>query len=262
MQLRFFDLIKNELEQVDQLINKELKLKTGHASKFAHLDLSPLEKHLRPALVILTARLFNRTACEKVISLAGIVQFIYTASQIHLRISDIDPEAEEREFLDPRDGSQLPVLVGDYLYGKFFTTLCEAQMLPFLKPLAEIICLMNEGNVLKKKTEHSELQAKEELLDVLEMETAELMAGSCRLGAELADAHPNDVDKTDYFGRYLGMAFGLIESGVSFDKASEYLKKALNVLLTFKETPARIALENLVHMLMAKELIIEKQMVV
>lgn len=260
MTLSFLDAIKPELDSVDLLINKELKLKSGHASEFAHLDFNPLERHLRPALVILTARLFNRPVCDKVISLAGIIQFIYTASLVHLGISDQDKA--DKGLLAPQDGSQFPVLIGDYLYGKFFTTLCDAKMLPFLNPLAEIICQMNEGSILKKKVEQNNLLAKDWFLQIVEKETAELLAGSCRLGAELGNASPAEIAKSDNFGRYLGLALGLIERGVSFDKASEYLKQALKELLGFKEVPARKALENLVHMLIDQDLIIEKRMVV
>lgn len=259
MSLSFLEAIGPELDSVDLLINQELKLKSGHASEFAHLDFNPLERHLRPALVILTARLFNRPVCDKVISLAGIIQFIYTASVVHLGISDQDKA--DKGFLTPQDGSQFPVLVGDYLFGKFFTTLCEAQMLPFLSPLAEIICQMNEGSILRKKVEQNNLLAKDWLMKIVEKETAELIAGSCRLGAELSKASPAEIAKADSFGRYLGLALGLIERGVSFDKASDYLKKALKELLGFKEVPARRVLENLVHMLMDRELIIAKRMV-
>lgn len=260
MSLSFLEAIRPELDSVDLLINKELKLKSGHASEFAHLDFNPLQRHLRPALVILTARLLNRPVCEKVISLAGIIQFIYTASLVHLGISDQDKV--DKSLVAPQDGSQFPVLVGDYLFGKFFNTLCEAEMLPFLNPLAEIICQMNEGSILRKKVERNSLSAKDWFMQIVEKETAELIAGSCRLGAELSNASPAEIARSDSFGRYLGLALGLIERGVSFDKALEYLKKALKELLGFKDVPARRVLEKFVHMLMERELIIKKIMVV
>lgn len=257
----FIELIRGDLDIVDNKINRELKLKSGNAAQYAHLELNPLEKYLRPSLVLLSARLFNDTD-EKTISLAGIVQFIHMASLVHLGIKDDSPNVINEEGIDLRDGSQFPVLVGDYLYGKFFAHLCEAKILHLLKPLSEIICYMNEGSILRKKCEINQMSLKEKTLEIIRKETAELIAGACRLGASLADATEEQLSVINSFGMYLGMAYGIIERNLSFDKACEYLKKAHKELMQLKDSPERKALEKLIDMLLAGELEINTRMVV
>lgn len=257
----FIELIRGDLDLVEEKINRELKLKSGNAAEYAHLEFNSLDKYMRPSLVLLCARLFNQSD-EKTISLAGIVQLIHMASLVHLGIKDDSPNVINEEGIDLRDGSQFPVLVGDYLYGKFFSHLCDAKILHLLKPLSEIICSMNEGSILRKKCETNQISLKEKTLEIIRKETAELIAGACRLGASLTDADEEQLSIVNSFGMYLGMAYGIVERNLSFDKASEYLTKAHKELMQLKDNPARRTLEKLTHMLLAGEIDIKTRMVV
>ncbi|MDA8234044.1 MAG: polyprenyl synthetase family protein [Clostridia bacterium] len=244
MDLGLFEPIIKELNMVEDKLAKDFRLRSGSAVRFAHLEYPVLERYLRPALVILFARLNNFTG-EKVISLSGIIQLIYLASNIHLAVPDEDRQGD-LETMDPRDGSQLPVLVGDYLYGKFYTSLCDAKIVYMLKPLADIICLMNEGSIKRRKGEKSGGNSLETMLEIIQKETAELFAGACRLGAELGQAPENEIRKASNFGMFFGMAYGFLNHGLNKELVREYGEKALQELANFKDSPNKKLLLNLV----------------
>lgn len=234
--------IREDLEQVHKLISGELTIRAGYVGSFAHLEFSNINKQIRPALALMSARLFDANP-EKAAALAGVFQFIYMASTIHQGISEQDSDFI-RSDSDPRDGSQFPVLVGDYLYGKFFTFLCDAEIIELLSPLAQIICEIHEGGILKKKIS-GQNTANQVFLEVVRKETAELFAGCCGLSARLAGASIDDQEAMRCFGLNLGMAYGLLEQGALSDQVQAYLEAALSGLSRVPQKPERGMMEDL-----------------
>lgn len=236
--------VEKELQSIQNLIERHLTIKTGYLGSFAHLEMSSINKTIRPALVVLSSRIYDYDP-QKTIVLASVFQFIYMASKVHQRISENDSDYV-REGTDPRDGSQFPVLVGDYLYSKFFYFLNSAGIISLLHPLAEIICQIHEGNLLKKKFNAQSIPSRA-LREVVRKETAALFAGCCILSARLAGAPEKDQNFLMNFGQNLGMAYGLLEQGISLEFASAYLEEALNSILMLPDKLEKNVLEELVR---------------
>ncbi|TEB10736.1 polyprenyl synthetase family protein [Pelotomaculum propionicicum] len=211
--------IEKEITAVNNQIEKHLLIKSGNLKSFAHLEFPPLNKSIRPALLILTARLFGCNP-EKAVPMGCVIQFIYMASKVHAAISEKDSDYI-RGNTDPRDGSQFPVLVGDYLYGKFFYFLCRDGQLNFLGTLSELVCTIHEGGILSKKSEGQDPR------EIIRKETAELFAVSCWLGASLAGATEREQESMRRFGLNFGMAYGLLEQGGPAGYVTSYCKEAL-----------------------------------
>lgn len=190
MAAEVLEAIAGDLDEIEKLIGRYLKVRSGHLTDFAHLEADKYERWLRPAAVLLVSRIFGYKG-QKAPALAAVVQLIYLAARIHRQVPDIHPH--EGEEIDPRDGTQLPVLVGDYLYGRFFTTLCEAELLEYLGPLAEIIRKINEAAVQRLLGNPISWQEEER----------ELLAGACRLAAKLAGVEPLVEEEAYLLGKAL-----------------------------------------------------------
>jgi geranylgeranyl pyrophosphate synthase len=243
--------IEGELISVHSLIKKNLTIKTGCLGRYAHLEFSPINKNIRPVLVVLSSRIYG-LARTKVTALAGVIQFIYMASTIHQGITENDSEYY-RGNIDPKDGSQFPVLVGDYLYGKFFYFLSEADILNLLDPLADIICEIHEGGILRNKLT-KQVPPSKALHEVVRKETAELFAGCCSLSALLAGAPQEEQESMRRYGFNLGMAYGLLEQGISREHVSAYLGKAYDSLSRIAAGLERNLMEELILILYRQEL--------
>jgi len=249
----FMELIQQDLDSVDQKIEKAFRIKPGHLSKFAHLETESLQKYLHPALVLFCGRLFGHTG-EKAVHLAAAVQFIYLASGIHFRIPD-DNERLTQD-MDPRDGAQLPVLVGDYLYGRYFTALCDGQILEFLRPLAEIIAQMNHGALLRRKNSGQPMPDIETAMTVIEKETALLVEGAASLAGALAGAAEDDRKILARFGYSLGMAYGIMERNLDPHLAEPHFGQALKNIGSLPAGAARDSLEIMVKKIQNGELVV------
>lgn len=256
--MNIFQLINEDLTKVQALMEKKFKIRAGHLNEFVTLDFNYFDQNMRPALVLLSNRLFNPVT-EKTIALAGVLQFIYMASQIHLKVQESITNKEN--YGDSRYKYQFPVLVGDYLYGRFFTTLCDAGIVKYLKNLAEIICSINKGGILSPKYSNVELMDTQQYLNVIKKETAEMFACSAYLGADVAGAGEEDKRYLYDFGINIGMAYGLLERGASAKQIAYYLNSAKAAIKHFP--PSReINLFKELLILLAKENSITCNMVV
>ena len=223
MLLDVYGPIMEELTGVRERIKKYYGIKMGNIKDFAHLE-KEVERLICPALVLLTAGIYGRLT-EKIMPLAVVFQFIDQAVMVHKNINEGCQEADDN-CTDPRDGCQYPVLVGDYLYGRFFTTLCEEDMLKYLKPLSEIICMMNEGGIIRLRNQNNGVINPVFRQEIVRLETAELLGGCCRLAGEEIGADLDQQQHLSDFGRTLGMAFGMAESQ-GYDQAIKYFKDTL-----------------------------------
>lgn len=249
--------ISEDLKKVQDNMNRYFNIKAGYLGNFAHLELCRLNSILRPALVILSAGMFGRIT-DKVIALAGILQYIYLASCIHKGINE-DLEISQAATGDPRDGCQFPVLVGDYFYGRFFTSLCDAGIVEYLHPLAEIICVINEGGVVRLRNSGAAGLKTLPGCELLRKETAEMLSGCCVLGARLNGAGGRQEETLGRFGVNLGIALGLMEQGGGFeDQATAYLREALPELDKLPAGPSRTALRELVELFLRREVSLER----
>lgn len=251
--MHIFSHCSEDLQQVQLLLRKNLSFRAGHLGEFVPLNFSHLDLNLRPGLVITAGRLFGPVT-QQTIALAAIIQFIFMASRVHYGVKEGSPGKERT--LDVRSGYQYPVLVGDYLYGKFFTTLCEFGIVRYLEKLAKLICTINKSGIQTLRNPGQELTDKLQYMDVIRGETAEIFACGAYLGADLAGAGEADKKTLYDFGLNLGMTYGLLERGAALTQVREYLTTADVMLLRlppgskvqgFRELLALLSQENTVQ---------------
>ncbi|GAB6157806.1 polyprenyl synthetase family protein [Desulfotomaculum varum] len=244
-----FASIREDIQIIHNTVAQHLSIKAGHVGEYAHLEFSSIDNFIRPALVLSAANLYNCRSA-RVISLGAIVQFIFMASQIHKNIPETVLPSQRP---DPRDGTQFPVLVGDYLYGKFFTTLCQADLLHYLRPLAEMIGLIHEGGILRRRHLHALEENHQLVQETVRLETAVLMAGAARLAGHLAGAPVADREYLYQYGMNLGMVYGLGQKNMLSILGLPYAEKALAALEQLPNRPEKAMLEYLVRSLSLAE---------
>ena len=217
--------VREELSDAEALVQRALDTAGGYAARGWIHDLPgvadhrrTLHQYIRPALVLLTSRLYQHRP-EVAVPLAAVHQFIYLAGRVHRGVS------EEAAAGQAREAYQFPVLVGDYLYGRFFTTLCDAGCHRLLADLARVICAINEGGMMRAKQAVGE--GNYDRLEVIRLETAELVASCCRTGGLAAGAPAADGSCLYNLGLELGLALGRLEEGHALAEAAGHLQKAL-----------------------------------
>lgn len=217
---------QEELTEVQAQLRREIRLKAADFDELVDYLPDALEANACPAIVIAVSRACSFSE-KDVLNLATIVQFIFMADQVHGLMRDDENLSEERR--------QFPVLVGDYLYGKFFWGLCRDQILNFLQPLAETIATMSQGGISRWLARDQKLSNKE-WLRILEQERASLTGLAGRLSAQLAGASEPIQAAAEHLGWELGLAWAACRQGLGRSLVEALLAKAQRIIREFPET--------------------------
>lgn len=215
---------KRELEEVKSILGREIRFKSAGFDELIDLEFSELESNACALIVLSINQAFGGLA-RPAIGLATIIQYIFMADHVHRLMSD-DSDLEESK-------RQFPVLVGDYLYGKFFLGLCKEKLLHFLAPMAKVIEVMNEGAISRWLSNGKKISETEQLY-ILEMERASLTGLAARLGADLAGCSDKEQQRCEAFGWQLGIAWAASQVHMETSVIESALSQARDIL---KEWP-------------------------
>jgi octaprenyl-diphosphate synthase len=172
-------------------------------------------KMLRPALVLLGARLLGATDEEDVF-LAALVEVLHTAGIIHDDIVDDARERRGRESIHARWGPNVTVLIGDYLYIKSIGLSLRSKHDRVIRVVADLSAKMIEGELAEVAASGDLALSEPAYLDILEKKTASLFEACCRFSAILADAADDAEAALAQYGRELGMCFQLVDDLLDF----------------------------------------------
>ena len=202
--------IQPDLERVEAQLEAWSQDPNPLTAEVSRYVLRKRGKRLRPALVLLTARLFGASDGETV-ALASLVELIHTASLIH---DDIIDKAEVRrgeESVHAKWGANITVLLGDYLYIKSIGLSLESRHDRIIRIMADVSARMIQGE-LDECARGGDLDLTEEAyLGIIENKTAVLFDACARIGAVLGRASAAAERDAAEFGLNFGMGFQIVD---------------------------------------------------
>lgn len=214
------DNFKKEIDEIKSTLRREIRFKAAEFDELIDLEFSELDNNAC-ALIVLSINQAFGGLTRPAIGLATIIQYIFVADQVHRLMEDnSDLDESKRQF---------PVLVGDYLYGKFFLGLCKEKLLRFLAPMAKVIEIMNEGAISRWLSNGEEVSESEQLY-ILEMERASLTGLAARLGADLAGCTDQEQQQCEALGWQLGIAWAASQNHMGTSVIKRALSQARDIL--------------------------------
>lgn len=218
-----------ELEEINTVLAREIRFKSAEFNELVDLPADDLDENACSLIVLAVNRSFGGNT-RPAVALATIVQYIFRADQVHRLMKDsADLEEEKRQF---------PVLVGDFLFGKFFLGLCKDKLLHYLAPLARVIVLMNEGAISRWIAVKGKVNENEQL-KILEMERASLTGLAARLSAELAGCSEKLQDRCEALGWELGLAWAAWCDHMEKRVVQQSLSRAKEILQELPEAEVK-----------------------
>jgi len=202
--------IYEELEQVEQLLRKELTSEHTFVDRLARHGFRLGGKRMRPALVLLSGKACGTLRQEHRI-LAAAMEMIHTATLIH---DDVLDEATLRRHLDTvnaRWDNEASVLLGDYLLSRSMCLISSFDDAFACRTIAEATRAICEGELLQVQNRGNYDLSEEEYVRIVSGKTATLTACCCHLGAHYAGADAETCEAMTSFGRYVGVAFQIAD---------------------------------------------------
>lgn len=181
-------------------------------------------KRIRPALLILSAKMFDYDGEEHIL-MSALVETIHTASLIHDDIIDNSETRRGKDTVHLRWGPNITVLLGDYLYITALGKSLQSRHIGLTQVLTEASALMIDGE-LKEYSLSGNLEIKEsDYLDILYKKTASLFAASCRIGGMLGMASEHEIELLADYGAAVGMSFQIIDDLLDYTGSKKTMGK-------------------------------------
>ncbi|AKH36990.1 MULTISPECIES: octaprenyl diphosphate synthase [Nitrosomonas] len=207
---RIRSFIAQDMSAVDAVIRQKLHSQVALIHQIGEYIIHNGGKRLRPALVILSAGVFNYSG-QHHHSLAAVVEFIHTATLLHDDVVDESQLRRNKATANALFGNASSVLVGDFLYSRSFQMMVEVDNMRIMKVLSDATNIIAEGEVLQLLNCRDPDVEEENYLRVIRFKTAKLFEAAARIGAILGNATQFEEEALAIYGMHLGTAFQLID---------------------------------------------------
>ena len=208
-------LIKNDLDNVNQVIRQELYSEVVLIRQIAEYIINSGGKRLRPILLLLVANALNYQGNQHY-ALAAVIEFIHTATLLHDDVVDESDLRRSKPTANAVFGNAASVLVGDFLYSRSFQMMVKTNNMAVMKVLSQATNIISEGEVLQLLNCHNADVDEERYMKVIHYKTAKLFQASAEIAAILVTQDSAIIKAFADYGMYLGTAFQLIDDVLDY----------------------------------------------
>jgi octaprenyl-diphosphate synthase len=210
-----YQSIGPDLERVEEILHEFARDPNPLITEINDYLFQVAGKRVRPALLLLSGRVFDRPSPEAPFW-SAMIEVIHTASLIHDDIVDNSERRRGRETVHAKWGPNITVLLGDFLYIKSIVASLKKKNTRVIDILAEVTAEMVEGELIEASWSQKPDIPEDVYLDILDKKTASLFAGACRIGGILGGAPPEAEARLERFGRSLGRCFQIIDDWLDY----------------------------------------------
>src|SRR6059058_2313632 len=218
-----FDLLRDDLAAIEREFGRDTVSNVTAITEIGEYLRGGGGKRIRPALLLLSAKLFNYEG-RGAVKLGAVMEIIHTATLVHDDIIDEAKTRRGRPAANTQWGNSKCVLAGDWLYMQAFKVAVQERNFRILDALIELTQQMVEGELLQME-KLGELISVDQHFDLIYRKTACLFSVCMRMGAILAGATAEQEEQVGRYGRDLGMAFQIVDDVLDLTASEEILGK-------------------------------------
>ena len=219
-----FDLIQEELDQVEKKITLESVASVDAVTAIGQYLQSSGGKRLRPSLLLLSAKLAGH-AGETAIQMGAVVEMVHAATLVHDDVIDAAQTRRGRPSTNVKWGNHTCVLAGDWLYMQAFQIALRERNFQILELLIGLTQMMVEGELLQLERIGRIDVSEADCMELVDRKTACLFSVCARLGAIAGGADINVQERLGEYAWNLGMAFQLVDDVLDFTAREKTLGK-------------------------------------
>src|SRR6184192_4031971 len=204
-----FELLRDDLAAIEREFGRDTVSNVSAITEIGEYLRGGGGKRIRPALLLLSAKLFKYQG-RGAVRLGAVVEIIHTATLVHDDIIDEAQTRRGRPAANTQWGNSKCVLAGDWLYMQAFKVAVQERNFRILDALIELTQQMVEGELLQME-KLGELISLDQHFDLIFRKTACLFSVSMRLGAILGKSTDEQEEKLGEYARNLGLAFQIVD---------------------------------------------------
>ncbi len=218
-----FDLLRDDLVALEAEFGRDAVSDVQVITEIGEYLRAGGGKRIRPALLLLSAKLFDYEG-RGAVRLGAVVEIIHTATLVHDDIIDEAKTRRGRPAANTEWGNSKCVLAGDWLYMQAFKVAVQERNFRILDALIELTQQMVEGELLQME-KLGKLITLDEHFDLIYRKTACLFSVSMRLGGIVGGATAEQEEALAQYGHHLGMAFQIVDDVLDLTASEDVLGK-------------------------------------
>ncbi len=218
-----FELLRDDLAAIEREFGRDTVSGVTAITEIGEYLRGGGGKRIRPAVLLLSAKLFNYEG-RGAVKLGAVVEIIHTATLVHDDIIDEARTRRGRPAANTQWGNSKCVLAGDWLYMQAFKVAVQERNFRILDSLIDLTQQMVEGELLQME-KLGKLISLDEHFDLIFRKTACLFSVCMRMGAILGGATPEQEEQVAKYGRDLGMAFQIVDDVLDLTASEKVLGK-------------------------------------
>jgi len=211
------EIIKSELNLIENTLKTYLDSQYPFINQVSEYIVFSGGKRIRPLLTILSAKLFldkkaDSKYLETIYKTSILFEYLHAATLLHDDVVDDAQFRRGRKAARNLWGNQATILVGDYLYAKALRIASSLKNPKVMDVITQTTLLMSEGEVLQLINIDNHNLTESEYEEVIFRKTAVLISACCEVGAILGGATSKGCFLLKNFGKYLGLAFQIVDA--------------------------------------------------
>jgi len=221
-----FEPVREQLARVEKEFARHLESRVDLIPQMGKYVQMSGGKRVRPAVLLMAARLCGYTGDRAILN-AAVVEFIHTATLVH---DDIIDGAETRRghlTAHSRWGSDITVLLGDYLYIRSMAMALTQDTLEVVRLLCDVTLRMIEGELYQLTKAGDVTITEDEHFEIIRRKTAHLFAGCAEIGGLLGECTAEQRVALRDYGFNLGVAFQIVDDVLDYTADAGALGKPL-----------------------------------
>jgi octaprenyl-diphosphate synthase len=219
-----FDLIQEDLEQVEKRITVESVASVDAVTAIGQYLQSSGGKRLRPSLVLLAAKLAGH-AGSTAIQMGAVVEMVHAATLVHDDVIDAAQTRRGRPSTNVKWGNHTCVLAGDWLYMQAFQMALRERNFQILDLLIGLTQMMVEGELLQLERIGRIGVTEADCMELVDRKTACLFSVCAKLGGLAGGGDAQVQERLAEYAWNLGMAFQLVDDVLDFTAREKTLGK-------------------------------------
>jgi octaprenyl-diphosphate synthase len=223
---QIFEPVRDQLAKVEHEFARHLQSRVELIPEMGKYVQMSGGKRVRPAVLLLAARLCGYTGDRGVLN-AAVVEFIHTATLVHDDIIDGAETRRGRLSAHSRWGSDITVLLGDYLYIRSMAMALTQDTLDVVRLLCDCTLKMIEGELYQLTKTGDATITEEEHFEIIRRKTAFLFSGCAEIGGLLGETTPEQRVALREYGFNLGIAFQIVDDVLDYMADERALGKPL-----------------------------------
>lgn len=211
--------VATEFKRFNDDFADSLRSETSRLQKAIEVILNSTGKHVRPLLVLLTAKACGRVK-DQAINSAVLLELLHTATLIHDDVIDETKERRGVPSLNAIFDNRISVLVGDYVLSSALIRSIQTGDLRIVGIISNLGRDLSEGEIKQLETAEESILDEVCYMQVIKKKTATLLSACTEIGAISSGASDEIITICRQFGEQLGYAFQIK------DDIFDYFKEA------------------------------------